>query len=110
MSENIFASQSITRRSLLGGLAAGAAGLAAAPALAACGAPSTSTPASAAPTSLGQVPSKPVTLNILDVAGNLQLTSPAIMAFKQKYPNIVSGITTSTGTAPELAPKVEAQQ
>ena len=110
MSENVFASQSITRRHLLGGLAAGAAGLAAAPVLAACGAPSTSSPPAAAATSLGQLPSKPVTLNILDVAGNLQLTGPAITAFKQKYPNIVSSITTSTGTAPELAPKVQAQQ
>jgi putative spermidine/putrescine transport system substrate-binding protein len=110
MPQDDLAHRSISRRNLLGGLAAGAAGLAAAPALAACGAPSTSTPASAAPASLGQVPSKPVTLNILDVAGNLQLTKPAIMAFQQKYPNIVSGITTSTGTAPELAPKVEAQQ
>ena len=110
MSENTFVSRNITRRNLLGGLAAGAAGIAAAPVLAACGAPSTSSPPAAAATSLGQLPSAPVTLNILDVAGNLQLTGPIITAFKQKYPNIVAKVTTSTGTAPELAPKVQAQQ
>jgi putative spermidine/putrescine transport system substrate-binding protein len=110
MSENSFVYRSISRRNLLGGLAAGAAGLAAAPALAACGAPGTSSAPAASASALGQVPSAPVTLNILDVAGNLQLTSPAIAAFKAKYPNIVADITTTTGTAPELAPKVQAQQ
>jgi putative spermidine/putrescine transport system substrate-binding protein len=79
--------------------------------LAACGAPggSASSPG-AAPASLALTPSKPVTLNILDVAGNLQLTKPAIDAFTQKYPQIVSSVTTSKGTAPDLAPKVQAQQ
>jgi putative spermidine/putrescine transport system substrate-binding protein len=93
---------------MLGSLAAGAAAM---PVLAACGAPSSPAgSASAAPASLAQTPAKPVTLNILDVAGNLQLTQPAIEAFKQQHPEIVSGITTSTGTAPDLAPKVQAQQ
>jgi putative spermidine/putrescine transport system substrate-binding protein len=110
MSENNFTYRSISRRNLLGGLAAGAAGLAAAPALAACGAPGTNSAPAASASALGQVPSAPVTLNILDVAGNLQLTSPAIAAFKAKYPNIARDITTTTGTAPELAPKVQAQQ
>ena len=100
--------QVISRRRLLGGIGLGAI---AAPVLAACGAPSSSTGAPAASASvLGQVPSKPVTLNILDVAGNLQLTQPAIDAFKAKYPNIVSNVTTTTATSPELAPKVQAQQ
>ena len=100
--------QVISRRRLLGGIGLGAS---AAPVLAACGAPSSSTGAPAASASaLGQVPSKPVTLNILDVAGNLQLTQPAIDAFKAKYPNIVSNVTTTTATSPELAPKVQAQQ
>lgn len=100
--------QGISRRTLLGGLALGTV---AAPVLAACGAPSsgTSTPAASA-SALAQTPSKPVTLNILDVAGNLQLTKPAINAFKAKYPNIVSNVTTTTATSPELAPKVQAQQ
>lgn len=108
MSENSPVSRDISRRSLLGGLAASAV---AAPILAACGAPSTSAAAPAASaTSLGQVPSAPVTLNILDVAGNLQLTKPILTAFQQKYPKIVKNITTTTGTAPELAPKIQAMQ
>ncbi|NUP45963.1 MAG: extracellular solute-binding protein [Catenulispora sp.] len=97
----------LSRRRLLGSLAAG---VTAAPLLAACGAPGSS-PAKSAPSSLAATaPSKPVTLNILDVAGNLQLTQPILDAFKAQHPEIVSSITTSTGTAPELAPKVQAQQ
>lgn len=98
----------ISRRTLLGSLAAGAA---ATPVLAACGAPSSSTPAANTPApTIASTPSKPVTLNILDVAGNLALTKPAIEAFKAKYPQIVSNVTYSTGTAPQLASKIEAQQ
>jgi putative spermidine/putrescine transport system substrate-binding protein len=108
MPENNVSPRAISRRTLLGGMAAGAAAV---PVLAACGAPSSpASSASLAPASLAQAPSKPVTLNILDVAGNLQLTKPAIEAFKSAHPEIVSAITTSTGTSPDLAPKVQAQQ
>ncbi len=108
MSGNNAFSRGITRRGLLGGLAAGAV---ASPILAACGAPGNGSGAPAASAaSLGQVPSEPVTLNVLDVAGNLQLTKPILSAFQQKYPNIIKNITTTTGTAPELAPKIEAMQ
>jgi putative spermidine/putrescine transport system substrate-binding protein len=97
-----------TRRRVLGTLAAATA---AAPVLAACGAPGGDSPSkAAAPSALATAPSKPVTLNILDVAGNLALTQPIIDAFKAQHPEIVSKVTTSTGTAPELAPKVQAQQ
>ena len=98
----------MSRRTLISSLAAGAAS---APLLAACGAPGSSSSAKAAPPStLATAPSKPVSLNILDVAGNLQLTQPILDAFRAQHPEIVSGITTGTGTAPELAPKVQAQQ
>jgi putative spermidine/putrescine transport system substrate-binding protein len=99
--------RTVSRRSVLGTVALGAA---AAPVLAACGAPSSGTGSKAAPTSLPTQPSKPVTLNVLDVAGNLQLTKPILDAFRAKHPEIVTRITTTTGTAPELAPKVQAQQ
>jgi putative spermidine/putrescine transport system substrate-binding protein len=101
--------ETLSRRTLLGSLAAGAA---AAPFLSACGAPGSSAPSTQAapPSTLPTVPSKPVSLNILDVAGNLKLTQPILDAFKAQHPEVVSGITTSTGTAPELAPKVQAQQ
>ncbi|MFF1399971.1 extracellular solute-binding protein [Streptomyces sp. NPDC058287] len=112
MSQNapmsVTSARSLSRRRVLGTLAAGAA---AAPVLAACGAPdSGSSGKAAAPTALATKPSKPVALNVLDVAGNLKLTQPILDAFKAKHPDIVSKITTSTGTAPELAPKVQAQQ
>ena len=98
----------ISRRSLLGVLAAGAA---ATPVLAACGAPSSATSGASSPApQIASTPSKPVTLNILDVAGTLALVKPAIEAFKAKYPEIVSGVTYTTGTAPQLASKIEAQQ
>ncbi|HEU5427280.1 MAG TPA: extracellular solute-binding protein [Actinocrinis sp.] len=99
----------ISRRALLGTIAAGAS----VPVIAACGAPSsgTSTSSNSSPAaSVAATPSKPVTINVLDVAGNLALTKPAIEAFKSAHPEIVSGVTYSTGTAPQLASKIQAQQ
>src|SRR6185437_5751347 len=99
----------ISRRALLGTIAAGAS----VPVIAACGAPSsgTSTSSSSSPAaSVAATPSKPVTINVLDVAGNLALTKPAIEAFKSAHPEIISSVTYSTGTAPQLASKIEAQQ
>jgi putative spermidine/putrescine transport system substrate-binding protein len=99
--------QNLSRRAVLGSLAAGAA----VPFLSACGAPgSSSSTKSAPPSTLATTPSKPVALTILDVAGTLKLVQPILDAFKSRHPEIVSAITTSTGTAPELAPKVQAQQ
>jgi len=57
-----------------------------------------------------KIPSAAVTINVLDVAGNLQLTKQMMENFKAKYPNIVSNITYSTATAPELAGKLQAQE
>src|SRR5664280_2218686 len=72
----------------------------------------TSASVSAAPagTAVLKIPSAPVTINVLDVAGNLQLTKQMMENFKAKYPNIVSNITYSTATAPELAGKLQAQE
>jgi putative spermidine/putrescine transport system substrate-binding protein len=78
--------------------------------VAACGAPTKSTPA---PASSGDLPLKPgsaVTLNILDVAGNLQLTQGMIDEFVAAHADTISKVTYSKATAPELAPKVKAQQ
>jgi putative spermidine/putrescine transport system substrate-binding protein len=57
-----------------------------------------------------KIPSAPVTINVLDVAGNLQLTKGMIENFKTAYPNIINNVTYSTATAPELAGKLQAQQ
>src|SRR5690606_7312123 len=55
-------------------------------------------------------PSQPVTLNILDVAGNLQLTQGMIDEFVAQNPDIVSRVTTEKAAAPEMAGKIKAQQ
>lgn len=53
---------------------------------------------------------QPVKLSIIDVAGNLQLSQPAIEAFKSANPSMVSDIEYVKLTAPELVAKVKAQQ
>jgi putative spermidine/putrescine transport system substrate-binding protein len=53
---------------------------------------------------------KPVKLQIVDVAGNLTLSKPAIEAFKARYPNLVADVEYVKLTAPELPSKLKAQQ
>jgi putative spermidine/putrescine transport system substrate-binding protein len=87
-----------------------AGGVAAVLFLAGCGAPegpgASAVPASEVP----EVPSEPVTLNILDVAGNLQLTQGMIDEFVETHPDIVSSVTYEQAAAPEMAGKIKAQQ
>ncbi|CAN7474086.1 extracellular solute-binding protein [Trinickia sp. LjRoot230] len=52
----------------------------------------------------------PVSLNIVDVAGNLALTKAGFEAFKAKYPNLVSNITYTNAPAPQLPGKLKAMQ
>ncbi|KNH08812.1 ABC transporter, periplasmic substrate-binding protein [Candidatus Burkholderia brachyanthoides] len=52
----------------------------------------------------------PVSINIVDVAGNLQLTQKGFEAFKAKYPNLVSSITFTNAPAPQLPGKIKAMQ
>jgi putative spermidine/putrescine transport system substrate-binding protein len=54
--------------------------------------------------------SAPVKLSIVDVAGNLVLSQPAIEAFKAANPNLVSDIEYIKLTSPELVAKIKAQQ
>jgi putative spermidine/putrescine transport system substrate-binding protein len=61
----------------------------------------------AATRSFGQ---SPVALNIIDVAGNLQLTQEAIERFRTQNPNLVSRITFSRAPSPELPAKLKAMQ
>jgi putative spermidine/putrescine transport system substrate-binding protein len=64
-----------------------------------------------AQSAFGQVKvSKPVKLQIVDVAGNLTLSKAPIEAFKAKYPNLVADIEYVKLTAPELPAKLKAQQ
>ena len=95
----------LTRRSLF--LTAGSSVLAL---LAACGSPDAG---GGGTESNGEVPDKPskaVSLNILDVAGDLQLTQGMIDDFVKKNPKIVSKVTYSQAPSPELAGKIKAQQ
>jgi putative spermidine/putrescine transport system substrate-binding protein len=76
---------------------------------AACGAPSNDSKSATS----GDVPDKPkhaVTLNILDIAGNLQLTKGMIENFKKANPDIVKKITYTTAPAPSMAGKLQAEQ
>ncbi|MFC8503831.1 extracellular solute-binding protein [Pedococcus sp. NPDC057267] len=77
----------------------------------ACGAPSS--PAQGAGSSGGDAPakpSKPVVLNVLDVAGNLQLTQGMIDDFVKQHPDVISRVTYSKAPAPDLVGKIKAQQ
>ncbi|WP_395109880.1 extracellular solute-binding protein [Actinomadura sp. SCN-SB] len=79
--------------------------------LSACGAPESGTGSAGEP-ALADVkaPSDPVTLNIVDVAGNLQLTQKIFDNYKAANPKLVERITYTKLTSPELAGKVKAQQ
>jgi len=83
----------LTRRQTLAGLGAMAA-------LPATGAIAASPP----------LPSAPVALNVIDVAGNLALTQPAFEAYAKANPNLVSAITFNKATSPELPGKLQAEQ
>ena len=78
--------------------------------------PSTSTAASSpstgggSPAAAGAKPSKPVTLNILDIAGNLQLTKGMIENFVKANPDVVSHVNYTTATAPTLTGKLQAEE
>ncbi|WP_321870992.1 ABC transporter substrate-binding protein [Burkholderia ubonensis] len=52
----------------------------------------------------------PVSINVVDVAGNLQLTQKAIEAFKEKNPNLVASVTFTNAPAPQLPGKIKAMQ
>ena len=52
----------------------------------------------------------PVTLNIIDVAGNLQLTQEGIEKFRALNPGLVARITFSRAPSPELPAKLKAMQ
>jgi putative spermidine/putrescine transport system substrate-binding protein len=58
-----------------------------------------------------QVKSKaPVVINLIDVAGDLQLTQPALERFAAAHPDLVAKFNFVQAPAPELAGKLKAQQ
>lgn len=56
------------------------------------------------------MPTSPVTLNIIDVAGNLALTQDAIENYRAKNPKLLSKVTFTKAPSPELPGKIKAQQ
>jgi putative spermidine/putrescine transport system substrate-binding protein len=57
-----------------------------------------------------QMPSSPVDVNVVDVAGNLALTQKAIEAYAAAKPEAVSRFTFTKAPAPELPGKIKAMQ
>jgi putative spermidine/putrescine transport system substrate-binding protein len=63
-----------------------------------------------APAQVPALPSSPVTINIVDVAGDLQLTRDAIELYGKKNPKLVSKFNFTQAPAPELPGKLKAMQ
>lgn len=57
-----------------------------------------------------QAQASPVALNIIDVAGNLQLTQMSIEGFVKANPKLISRVSFSRAPSPELPAKLKAQQ
>jgi len=55
-------------------------------------------------------PKEPVTINVIDVAGDLQISQPALDKFAETHPELVSRFVFTQATAPELAGKLQAEQ
>jgi putative spermidine/putrescine transport system substrate-binding protein len=57
-----------------------------------------------------QAPAAPLTINVVDVAGDLALTQAAIEAYQQKNPKLVAKVNFTKAPAPELPAKLKAMQ
>ena len=55
-------------------------------------------------------PASPLTINVVDVAGDLALTQGAIEAYQQKNPKLVGKVNFTKAPAPELPAKLKAMQ
>jgi putative spermidine/putrescine transport system substrate-binding protein len=64
------------------------------------------------PVAIAQVPApaSPLTINVVDVAGDLALTQGAIEAYQQKNPKLVAKVNFTKAPAPELPAKLKAMQ
>ena len=56
------------------------------------------------------MPTSPVTVTVVDVAGNLALTQKSLEKYKTAKPNIVDKFVFTKAPAPELPAKIKAQQ
>lgn len=79
--------------------------------VAACGAPSSPDENNAAPESDElTMPDEPVTLNLVDVAGDIVVAQPMIEAYVDEHPEYVSKVNFETGDATQIVSKLKAQQ
>jgi len=83
-------------------------------ALTGCTAPGSETPAATTSATTGasgvpDKPSAPVTLNILDVAGNEKLTGAMVDKFIAEYPDIISSVTWESAGSPDLVGTIKPQ-
>lgn len=85
--------------------------------LTACSPPATEAPATPTVAAEGEpagsgvpeTPSAPVTLNILDVAGNQKLTGVMVDAFVAEHPDIISAVTWESAGSPDLVGTIKPQ-
>jgi len=83
--------------------------------LSACTAPGSDDPAptakntSAAEGGIPDTPSAPVTLNILDVAGNQKLTGAMVDKFVAEHPDVISSVTWESAGSPDLVGTIKPQ-
>ena len=57
-----------------------------------------------------KMPSSPVTLNIVDVAGDLQIVQPMVENYMKHFPKRLAKVNFETGDATEVAGKLKAQE
>ncbi|CAB4336766.1 MAG: extracellular solute-binding protein [Actinobacteria bacterium] len=57
-----------------------------------------------------KMPSSPVTLNLVDVAGDLQVVQPMVESYMRRFPKRLASVNFETGDATEIAAKLKAQQ
>ncbi len=69
-----------------------------------------SAPGASKAAELPSLPKSPVTINVIDVGGQLALTQKAIEAYRRAHPELVSKFTFTKAPAPELPSKIKAQQ
>ena len=55
-------------------------------------------------------PKNPLSINIIDAAGNLALTQPAFDNYRRSNPDLIARMTFTKATSPELPSKIRAQQ
>lgn len=62
-----------------------------------------------APADVPDTPSEPVSIHVVDVAGNLKMTQPMIEQFAEENPDVISDVSFESAGAPDLVGMVKPQ-